>query len=638
MAAKKAAAKKAPAKKAPAKKAPAKKASAGQGAARGRRRGGTGDFPSRIYAIASPRSVGGVSMLEAGVLANPSTVGNFASDESDIQRAAYMLQDAGFDVLQLTSMSINIAGSRTTYERAFGSRLVTEELVTVKEQGKRETATFLDSPDTPLRGLISVEGSRFADVLEGVALEEPRYFMAANAFPPTKSYWHLDVPADVSLGCNADKAHRSGITGKGVRVAMVDSGWFRHPFFDQRGYRATAVTLGPATADPTHDQLGHGTGESANLFAVAPDVELLPVKALLAGSLNTVIVNATGAFNAAVALNPAIITCSWGFDFQFGPLSAASNALAAAVAAAVASGIIVVFSAGNGHWGFPGQHPDVISAGGVFMNPDGSMRASDYASGFISNIYPGRRVPDVSGLVGMRPGAQYIMLPVQPGDDLDVQEAGGTHPNGDETTTTDGWAAFSGTSAAAPQVAGVAALIKQACSKLTPAQVKDVLMKSARDVTTGTNNPIFNIPATVGPDAATGNGLVDAYKAVLLAKLRCITFPLRPLVPLVPIQPAFPLQPIHPILPTLPLQPVHPTLPLQPLVPLRPVLPTLPLQPIQPLRPVLPTLPLVPIRPFAPLPPLAPIGGDPGPGGGQLSAEDAEAIERMIMESGDDPF
>ena len=54
-------------------------------------------------------------------------------------------------------------------------------------------------------------------------------------------------------------------------------------------------------------------------------------------------------------------------------LSAADQALAAAIAAAVAGGITVVFSSGNGHWGFPGQHPDVISAGGVYMKPDESL-------------------------------------------------------------------------------------------------------------------------------------------------------------------------------------------------------------------------------------------------------------------------
>ena len=112
--------------------------------------------------------------------------------------------------------------------------------------------------------------------------------------------------------------------------------------------------------------------------------------------------------------------------------------------------------------------PDVVAVGGVFMDRDGSMRASDYASGFMSNVYPGRRVPDVSGLVGMRPKAIYIMLPLSEGAAIDVGNAGGTHPNGDETPNNDGWAAFSGTSASCPQVAGVCALIKQACPRLTP--------------------------------------------------------------------------------------------------------------------------------------------------------------------------
>ena len=118
-------------------------------------------------------------------------------------------------------------------------------------------------------------------------------------------------------------------------------------------------------------------------------------------------VNSTAAFNTAVGLGPDIITCSWGHSKQFGPLTAADQAIAAAIAAAVASGIVVIFAAGNGHWGFPGQHPDVISAGGVYMEVDGSLQASDYSSGFMSNIYPNRRVPDLSGLVGMLPTAAY---------------------------------------------------------------------------------------------------------------------------------------------------------------------------------------------------------------------------------------
>ena len=52
-------------------------------------------------------------------------------------------------------------------------------------------------------------------------------------------------------------------------------------------------------------------------------------------------------------------------------------------------------------------------------------------------------------------------------------------------------------------------------------EVKDALTQTARDVTAGRNHPRFNQPATVGPDTATGNGLVDANKAVLVAKAIC---------------------------------------------------------------------------------------------------------------------
>jgi subtilisin family serine protease len=272
------------------------------------------------------------------------------------------------------------------------------------------------------------------------------------------------------------------------------------------------VVLGPATANPDDDEVGHGTGESANMFAVAPDVDFTMVK------IN--FVNSVGAFNVAAALSPHIISCSWGRNLPAGPLTAADQAQAAAIASAVAAGTIVVFSAGNGvGLGFPGQHPDVISAGGVMMEPDGSLHGSNYAMGGASVVYPGRNVPDVSGLVGMQPKAIYIMLPVQPNDQLDQSFAGGAYPNGDETGANDGWGAFSGTSAAAPQIAGVCALIKQACGLLTPADVKDILGKTAVDVTSGVNGN--GNPAGPGYDLATGWGLADAHKAVLIAKVRC---------------------------------------------------------------------------------------------------------------------
>ena len=479
-----------------------------------------GAIPPIVYAEVSVHSMCGVSLFETSKLVTSNTVSEFYSDYRLINETIKKLCNEGFEVLNVSPTTITIAAPAKTYEEVFKTTIVAEEREVIKDLGRVDTATILDSPDTDISGLIDPSKSSLADVVEGVALNEPVYYFGPSPFPPLKEYWHLVVPAGVSLGMNAPLAHRAGFTGAGVSVVMVDSGWYNHPFFIKHGYRANVV-LGPVATNPDHDEHGHGTGESANIFSVAPDVAFSMVK------IN--FVNSIGAFNTAVSLNPDIISCSWGSSKKYPPLSAADQALAAAVANAVKKGIIVIFSSGNGHWGFPGQHPDVISAGGVCMNVDSSLEATPYASGFESKIYTGRNVPDVCGLVGLPPRALYIMLPVEPKNYLDKTLSGDTHPNGDETAPDDGWAAFSGTSAAAPQLAGICALMKQACPYLTPEQVRGILKKTARDITAGCCNvSTGGHPAKPGPDLATGHGLADAFRAVVLARLRPIMIPVHP--------------------------------------------------------------------------------------------------------------
>ena len=78
------------------------------------------------------------------------------------------------------------------------------------------------------------------------------------------------------------------------------------------------------------------------------------------------------------------------------------------------------------------------------------------------------------------------MLPVQPGCSIDKDlAAGGAYPDGDMTQADDGWSAISGTSAAAPQIAGVCALLKQVQPSLSPNLIKQILIASARDVKEG---------------------------------------------------------------------------------------------------------------------------------------------------------
>ncbi|MBF8193707.1 S8 family serine peptidase [Nonomuraea sp. K274] len=487
----------------------------------------TSRLPAEVYAQASPRSQGDQSLFDVATDMDRSPLAA-TSDPQTIIEAADELRRRGFRILHTARTTINIAAPPELYEQEFHCSLETEERQVATATGDTVSVTCVTSHTeqpsrgTRLPGFIDTTAAAGPTLIEGIAIEEPR-ILFESPFAPPKNYWHLNVPGDVSAGCNASEAHRASITGVGVHVAMVDSGLYQHPYFLNRGYRVNPVVLGPGTADPMADEDGHGTAESVNVFAVAPDARLTMVKM---SPLNTI-----GAFNMAVSLRPDVITCSWGGDKETeAELTAADVALIASIRLAVARGVVVVFAAGNGHFGFPGQHPDVISVGGTFMDADGSLRASDYASGFTSRIYPGRDVPDLTGLVGMRPRAAYIMSPVPPGSRIDTEFGGDQpHPLGDETGTADGWAAISGTSAAAPQVAGACALIRQAYPNLPPRQVAAFLTAHARDVTAGScfKRPGMGHDAVSGPDLATGSGLLDASASALAARQDAVNNSIR---------------------------------------------------------------------------------------------------------------
>jgi len=470
-------------------------------------------LPETLFAEVSVKSLGGISLFDEKELVTSENVENFFSENSLIDEALKELKNKGFEVLQVGDATINICAPPKIFEEVFKTTIEPQDRNVIKEGAIETTSTFLECIDTKLPGLISTKGSSFENLIEGIAINDPVYYFQSSPTPPQKDYWCLDVPTPLRDALNAKQANDDGVNGNNVNVVMVDSGWYRHPFFVQNNYNGNVI-LGPSASNPDHDESGHGTGESANIFSVAPKVNFTMVKMSF--------VNSVGAFNAGAALNPNIISCSWGQSREELPLSASQVTLGAAISAAVLRGIIVVFAAGNGHWGYPGQHPDVISAGGVYMERNGRLQASDYSSGFKSKIFEKRIVPDLSGLVGMRPSAAYIMLPVEPGDIMDVSHAGGTHPQKDETLPDDGWAAFSGTSAAAPQLAGVCALIRQVCPNFSPKLIRRILKNTARDVTEGSaHSATGGNQAKIGYDEATGAGLVDASKAVKIAKRMC---------------------------------------------------------------------------------------------------------------------
>ena len=474
------------------------------------------------------------------------SVEQFKPSSVDMDEAIHQLHKHGFTLSGRGSMTLSVRGSRALFEKAFGTKLSVFDLPKAIPYSEHsfyfpaEGAPW--NPDKKLSKIIDEAYIQWPHIYMARATNVPAAKTMADKKPSAKkvaakttspvkpaapkgavppkvgSYYNLDVLKDVPRLLNVVDIHKQGHKGEGMRIAMIDTGFAHsHPFFTSNGF-VSSVVLAPSATSRTTDPGSHGTGESANIFAIAPKATFIGVK--LGDDANpTGGASILEGFQEALKHKPHVISISMGYDLRIPPRSQITQlpnnlkGLEGEIQAAIASGIVIVFSAGNGHYAFPGSMPEVVSAGGVYVDAQGKMRASDYASAFPSAIYSGRNVPDFCGLVGMLPHADYIMLPVPPGEEMDKENA--LH---DATKPNDGWAVFSGTSAAAPQLAGVCALLLQKKKSLSASDLKAILRRTATDVTVGRANPASDsagqgIAAGPGQDGATGAGLVNAFAA-----------------------------------------------------------------------------------------------------------------------------
>jgi subtilisin family serine protease len=489
-------------------------------------------------ALTFPRPSDQLGLTKFAGRPSAASVRQFLPDPEHVDRTIHALSHHGFRATARGALSVSVRGTRQAYERLFHTKLSVFELPLTQAAQFHSFYFPKDQPNWQ-------PDKAIAGLLDDAYIQWPHIYLAVrkrgkkpvtpgkgkaqlpgppqpNAKPPSvPNAYYLNVPDGVTRLLNVQAVHKNNITGKGVRVAMIDSGfWHSHPYFKTLGVNSSVV-LAPGASNRETDVNGHGTGESTNIFSVAPDVTFIGIKVDNDSNPQGGASMLEG-FQEALTHKPQVISVSMGYDLRQPnsnvPASTLPNslkALEAEIQAAVASGIAVVFSAGNGHYSFPGQMPDVLSAGGVFVAKDGSRAASDYASAFQSAIYSGRSVPDLCGLVGMLPHADYIMFPIPPASVIDQE----CSQQGDGTSPSDGWGRFSGTSAAAPQLAGVCALLLQKNSALTPSDLKAILKRSAVHVATGHANPASDPtgngePANAGPNGATGFGLVDAMAAI----------------------------------------------------------------------------------------------------------------------------
>ena len=314
--------------------------------------------------------------------------------------------------------------------------------------------------------------------------------------------------ADPAVGATGDVARRlgvaalrrAGLTGRGVHVAVVDTGidGSRIPVAGGWAPRPGYV---PGTSAPNH-----GTMVAYDVRIAAPDAQILDYALLTsrAGTWAAFLSDAIAAFADLVQrVNAApgrwVVTNSWGlFDrASDAPIGSPENYSAnpdhpfnQITAALVAAGADVFFAAGN--------------CGADC--PDGRCGAGDTGPG--ASIHGANSHPDVLtvaavtvtdrrlGYSSQGPGALYSRKP-----DL----AGLSHFKGSGIYPVDG-----GTSAASPVAAGVAAALRQAraTDRLAPAQLKGLLQRTARDL------------GGDGWDYDLGYGVIDAAAAVKALRLQ----------------------------------------------------------------------------------------------------------------------
>ncbi|GAB3799457.1 S8 family peptidase [Virgibacillus kimchii] len=281
---------------------------------------------------------------------------------------------------------------------------------------------------------------------------------------------------------NSHQLQENGLTGKGVTIAVIDTGV--QPHADLEG-RITAFKDMVGNQEEPYDDNGHGThcaGDAAGDGAdsdgqyqgPAPEANIVGVKVLNkmgAGSLSAIIDGVQWCIENQSAYDIDVLSLSLG-SHPTGPVE--DDPAVKAVESAWDAGMVVCVAAGNSGpdsqtIASPGNSPKVITVGAVDDNntPD---RSDDSVADFSSRgpTMEGYTKPDI-----LTPGVEVVSLRA-PGSFLDK--------NNKSARVDSGYISLSGTSMATPLCAGAAAQLLQSNPDLTPDEVKQRLMEACEDM------------------------------------------------------------------------------------------------------------------------------------------------------------
>ncbi len=433
------------------------------------------------------------------------SIKDLCATPSKLKKAETLLKQLGVFDTQIGKACITGRMQKEAYESLFSTQLENQRFSGHKACSRQFYRHFWPSSESTWQMPVELEKS-----IDNAYIQRPHIYFHSlgRVIPPYKTF-HIRTNDVLQLLDVVEAKQKFSVTGKGIKVAMLDTGFdFSHAYYKNDKVKFNVLKASDTVTSPRLDENGHGTAMMMNLLAIAPDITFMPIKLDRADKASEG-ASLTEGFIKARALNPDIITMSAGYDLrnevtqeQLTTLPHSLKSFETEVREAVESGILVIAAAGNGQTAFPAMMPEVLSVGGIFVDQDGKNFASDLASGFKSKIY-NRTAPDVCGLVGNKPYGRYIAMPVPTNSALDNS----TIPN----VKNDSWVLSSGTSAAAPQIAGICALALEKNSALTPHDIIEAIKGSTIAVSDSTKT--FNADSNNGVGVrARGRGLVNAVK------------------------------------------------------------------------------------------------------------------------------
>jgi serine protease AprX len=307
-----------------------------------------------------------------------------------------------------------------------------------------------------------------------------------------------DEMSHISRPQNLDDLHAKGITGKGVTVAVIDSGIAPHSDFGDRIVAFRDFTSGRTVKKSHLDTTGHGThvagiiaGDGEITKGIAPEANLVGCRihseheAIKA--IDWVIANRE-------KYSIDIVNLSLGVD---APKNPAEDEFRKAAERAVDAGLIVVAAAGNectdSHCSAtissPGISPKVITVGA--LDDKGTAKPGD------DRVYSASsRGKEHGGKPDLVAEGVNVLAPLAHGSTFASHLAASAR-----------YVALAGSSQAAPMVAGTVALMLQVNPDLTHEEAKTILKRTA--------DKLENVSAS-----AQGAGRIDVKGAVASAKRR----------------------------------------------------------------------------------------------------------------------